>query len=332
MIKDIFCRDMDDIFRNTATTRNDYLHRINRVMDYIETHLDENLTLETLSYIACFSKFHFHRIFQSITGERLAECIQRLRLEKSAVLLHSNPHMTITEIGFRCGFASSASFANAFKRYFGKSASQYRCNKKSVSQKRYICLSNEDRDTLDIRIEQGKEKLSYHISGIGYERLVDVIELPPWYVAYIRYTGPYKGDTPLFARLWSRLATWAAPLGLLEKADPIFLTLCHDDPEITVEEKLRISVCIGIDANTKTSGEVGKLQLPGGKYAICRFVLGPKDYPAAWGWMYGTWLPLCGYQVDDRIAFEWFTPQNQQTDKEKTIIDICIPVKPATIS
>jgi AraC family transcriptional regulator len=70
-----------ETYKSSKTTlQADYRQRINRVIDYIESHLDENLTLETLAYIACFSKFHFHRIFQSVTGERLSECIQRLRL------------------------------------------------------------------------------------------------------------------------------------------------------------------------------------------------------------------------------------------------------------
>jgi AraC family transcriptional regulator len=207
---------MDDTFKKTSTIQTDYLHRINHVVDYIEAHLDETLTLETLSHIACFSKFHFHRIFLAVTGERLAECIQRLRLEKAAVLLHNNLQMPVTDIGLRCGFASSASFANAFKRNYGKSASEYRCSEKNVTHKRYICLPDEDRCSLDIRIAQHKGKLTYYIRGDGYQRQVDVLELPPWHVAYVRYTGPYKGDTGLFARLWNKLAVWAAPLGLLK--------------------------------------------------------------------------------------------------------------------
>lgn len=323
---------MDDNKKSTIPVRSDYHQRINRVIDYIEAHLDENLSLETLSYIACFSKFHFHRIFQSVTGERLAECIQRLRFEKAAALLYSNTFMTITEISLRCGFASSASFANAFKRYFGKSASFYRSVKESVSPKKYICLPNENPDTLTIRIEHQNNTLTYHITGEGYQRQVDIVEFPPWHVAYIRYTGPYKGDTGLFSRLWNKLGLWAAPLGLFKNPDSVFLTLCHDDPEITMEEKLRVSVCISIDEKIQPTGDVGKMKLPGGKYAVCRFHLGPQDYPSAWGWMYGTWLPLSGYQVDDRLAFEQFLPQEQQGDDGKITVAICIPVKASPIA
>jgi AraC family transcriptional regulator len=323
----IFYSNMDQ--KNSTALRVDYQQPINRVIDYIEAHLDENLTLETLSYIACFSKFHFHRIFQAVTGERLSECIQRLRIEKAAALLHGNSSMTITEIGLRCGFASSASFANAFKRFFGKSASEFRSSRVCVSQKKYVCFPNENPDKIKVQIEQQKDKLIYHINGEGYQRSVEIVDLPPWFVAYIRYTGPYKGDSKLFERLWKRLTAWAAPLGLLNNPDSVFLTLCHDDPEITMEEKLRVSVCIGVDQNTAVTGEVGKMQLPGGKYAVCRFLLGNQDYPAAWGWIFGAWLPLSGFQADDRPAFERYFSQDQQAGSEKTAVTICIPVKPA---
>jgi AraC family transcriptional regulator len=43
--------------------------RINRVVDYIDAHLDEEHTLKNLSQVTHFSPFHFHRIFRVLTGE-----------------------------------------------------------------------------------------------------------------------------------------------------------------------------------------------------------------------------------------------------------------------
>ena len=305
----------------------DYINRINRVMDYIEVHLDQNLTLEQLADIACFSKFHFHRIFQSITGECLAACIQRIRLEKAASLLSSSLSSSITEIALNCGFTSSASFTNAFKRNFGKSPTQYKNDKQTTPEPHYIHYLQENIDTLDIRIKQDKNKLSYCIKGNDYERHTDVFDLPAWDVAYIRYTGPYKGDSQLFSKLWKKLNSWAAPQGLISGSGNIYLALYHDNPEITVEEKLRVSVCMVINENIETAGEVGKLRLPGGKYAVSHFLLGEKDYARAWGWVYGTWLPSSGFQADDRIAFEWFPPHQKLQKTAKIPVDICIPVK-----
>jgi len=155
-----------DIIDNSGALKTDYKNRINRVIDFIEAHRDETLTLECLADIACFSRFHFHRIFQSLTGECLAAFIQRIRLEKAATLLNSNPAYSITDIAHICGFASSASFANAFKRHFGNAASYYKKNKSPVLDQRYIHFPDENTAALDIR-----------------------------------YTGPYKGDARLFHTL-----------------------------------------------------------------------------------------------------------------------------------
>ncbi len=67
-----------------ANTSRDYRERLNRVVFHIESRLGEPLRLEDLAKIACFSPFHFHRIFTAFTGEALGDYIRRLRLERSA--------------------------------------------------------------------------------------------------------------------------------------------------------------------------------------------------------------------------------------------------------
>ena len=51
--------------------RDEYIVRINKVIDYIQNNLNSQLDLETLARIAYFSKFHFHRIFTAMIGETL---------------------------------------------------------------------------------------------------------------------------------------------------------------------------------------------------------------------------------------------------------------------
>lgn len=68
-------------------SRNEYIHRINRVVDYIEAHLDDEHSLETLSQVAHFSPFHFHRIFKALTGETVNNYVKRIRLQKAGSML-----------------------------------------------------------------------------------------------------------------------------------------------------------------------------------------------------------------------------------------------------
>ena len=71
--------------------RDEYIARINRVIDYIEANPDQDLTLSGLAEVAYFSRFHFHRIFRAIVGETLNQFIQRNRVEKAASQLINNP-------------------------------------------------------------------------------------------------------------------------------------------------------------------------------------------------------------------------------------------------
>jgi len=97
--------------------REEYISRINRVLDYVETHIDEDLTLEDLARVASFSPFYFHRIFGAMVGETLNAFVQRIRVEKAASKLISNPKKLVTEIALDCGFSGSTSCLRISSEY-----------------------------------------------------------------------------------------------------------------------------------------------------------------------------------------------------------------------
>jgi AraC family transcriptional regulator len=53
------------------------------------------------------------------------------------------------------------------------------------------------------------------------------------------------------------------------------MAVYHDNPDITEESKLRTSACITVTEDTAVDGEIGKMTVPGGKYALARF----ESYP-----------------------------------------------------
>ena len=67
--------------------------------------------------------------------------------------------------------------------------------------------------------------------------------------------------------------------------------------------------------------------IEGGKYAVARFELGPTEFQQAWDQVMGEWLPESGYQCEDRLPFEMYHGDPEK-HPEKSIVDICIPVKP----
>ena len=84
--------------------KQEYQLRINKVTDYIHNHIDQPLSLQKMAGIACFSPFHFHRVFTILTGETPTDYIKRTRIEKAALLLKRNKELSATEIARLCGF------------------------------------------------------------------------------------------------------------------------------------------------------------------------------------------------------------------------------------
>lgn len=302
-----------------------YISRINRTFDFIESNIEKPMTLEELASVAGFSKFHFNRIFSSIVGETPFHFILRVRLEKAATLIVTNKNECISEIAYKCGFSDISIFSRNFKSYFKISASQYRISKRNnsnLSQQDSNSRQSVDKPTLYFCPEL---KTIKWMTTMKLNKSVEVKNLPKMTVAYIRHIGPYKGDDKLFENIWNKLFSWAGPRGLLGGNDFKSLVVYHDDPNVTIEDKLRMSVCITVPEETKVEGEVGKMEIEAAKYLIARFELSAQDFQQAWDWVYGQWFPSSGYQPDDKPCFEMYP---EEPKDGKFIVDICVPVKP----
>src|SRR5262245_66203233 len=98
--------------------RTSYPQRLDRVIDHIAEHLDDDLALGKLARIAGFSPFHFHRLFQAHTGETLHDHVRRVRVERAASLMGSMPARPLTDIALDVGFPALSDLSRAFKARF----------------------------------------------------------------------------------------------------------------------------------------------------------------------------------------------------------------------
>jgi AraC family transcriptional regulator len=327
---------MLDAIRTPQALRAEYVARINRVIDHVERNLDQPLSLAALADVAQLSRFHFHRIFGAMVGETLHGFVQRLRVERAAVMLVANPRTSITEIALDCGFSSSATFARAFKEAFGMSGTQWRARPHLEN-----CDSNRK-----IRKALGNPRKAEGLSACYFDprtatptwryemstdrnkltATIEVKDLPEHNVAYLRHVGPY-GQVALVPRLVDELREWAVPRGLLT-SDTRLLLVPHDQPNITEQDKLRLSICLTVPAGTAVEGEVGTMKIPGGKFAVGHFEITPDRIAEAWNVVCGDWLPQSGYQPDDRLSYEEARNDPRQHPQGKIIVDVCVPVRP----
>ena len=101
------------------------LTTIRKVMEYIDQHLDEQLTLDTLANRFHFSPHYFHRMFSAITGKTLAVYIRDRRLLYACLLL-INSDSAIQCIGMDIGYDTAQSFSRTFRSVYGVSPRDYR--------------------------------------------------------------------------------------------------------------------------------------------------------------------------------------------------------------
>ena len=97
---------------------------VKKVVNYIKEHLNEDLSLKTLSKKFSFSPTYLHNSFKSVMNKTLREFVEERRIKKSIDLLLTTSN-SIEQIAFICGFSSQSYFDYAFKRYTGTTPKKY---------------------------------------------------------------------------------------------------------------------------------------------------------------------------------------------------------------
>jgi AraC family transcriptional regulator len=99
--------------------------RLAQVVDYIESNLNNQLSLVALARIAHMSAFHFGRYFRSSTGLTPHQYVMHRRIDRAKQLLR-DPRLTIAEVAFDCGFATQAHLTAVFRKLAGSTPKAYR--------------------------------------------------------------------------------------------------------------------------------------------------------------------------------------------------------------
>ena len=278
-------------------TYNNYVQRINKVVAYINNHLDETLDLKTLANEAALSDFHFHRIFKALKGEAIGGYITRLRLEATARLLRYTA-LTIEEIAFNIGYETPASLSKAFKKQYGISPTEYRTNKDTYIMKKEII-------NLDLALKTPK-----------------IVTLEPKNLIYVALTGAYGSLD--YGKAYEQL--WA-----VIKAQKLFtkgiesICISYDDPKITEGSLQRSDVCLAIHKPASPQDEVSCKTLAGGKYAVF-FYQGSYENLSQ---VYDTavrWVIDHQYTLREEPFFEKYLNDARRTPIEKLKTEIYIPI------
>lgn len=283
-----------------------YIQRINKVIDYIEEHLNEKLTLIELARVAMFSKYHFHRIFKIVSGETLNNYIKRLKMEKAYRQIQSGLKTNISEIADEFGYQSTANFSRDFREYFGIAPSEAK-NAKSKPIERKLNNTN---------------NVSITFKGIE--------NIPDKKLLYKRVNTGY--NTEIISTAFNELYQFAIENNLLQSIEQI-IGIGYDDPDYTPVDKCRYDACITLNSkvNFPKQNNFNRKILKGGKYAVFLFEGQKEQFFAAWDIIFKEWVLNSKYVPLDRPHLEMYLPSDAHENGIYKA-NLCLPVKPIKIT
>jgi AraC family transcriptional regulator len=299
--------------RPKQTTWNDYKERILRVLTHIQEHLDETLDLEELAQVACFSSFHFHRVFAAMTGETIADHVRRLRLERGAMELRSGAKQVI-QVALDAGYEAHEAFTRAFKAAYGVSPAKSRRAPGPIA----ILAAPSG-----VHFRPGVPLTTFNTNHIT-TKVMKVItkKIKPMRVAYLRNVGPYEGSGQTWKKLIARLSAEKQ----IRKSSA-FIGIGHDDPSVTPAAELRYDACITVDEDYEPKKPVQLQTIAGGHCAVVKNcpVAKIKD---AFGFLYGKWLARSSRQLRPAPGFIVMVNPHDKIAPAKRRVDIYMPLQP----
>jgi len=282
-----------------TSTREEYLKRVNVVVDYINNHLDEELDLQKLAEMSNLSTYHFHRIMKAFLGETLGAYIIRVRLE-TAVRLLRYTDLPVEQIAYSVGYEMPSSLSKSFKQFYDITPLEYRNNKNFVIMKP-VQLNP------DLNLKSPK-----------------VIDIETKKAIYIRLTGAYSELD--FCGAWGKL--WAyVKENKLFSAGIEHISIYHDDPKVTTSEKLRTDVCLVLPKPAEPKGEIGVKEIAGGKYAVFLYQGPYTNLGIVYDTIFAKWLPDCGYELRNAPLYEKYINDPSRTEEAKLKTEIYIPLQ-----
>ncbi len=278
-----------------------YAKRFDKVFDYIDRHLDEDLSVEQLSWVASFSKFHFHRQFSNYAGISVSRYVQLMRLRRASYRLVFNPEARITDIALEAGFENSESFSRAFKNTFGQTPTRFRTEPawqpwnehyRTVKRKEGLIMK-------EVRIVNFKETNVAVLEHWGAPSLAnDSVRI---FCRWRRENGFTSGDT---------------------------YGIVYEDPAATDPEQFHFDICGAITADIPENplGIINKV-IPGGRCAVLRHQGSRDNLGEAAYYLYRDWLPASGEEPRDFPLFLHYLNFVPDVPEHELMTEVYLPLR-----
>jgi len=284
------------------------LKELNQVIEYIEDHLTDDLSLEVISEYAGVSDYHFRKIFFYLSGMTLSEYVKNRKLSEATLDLLNGE--TVTDVAFKYGYQSLDGFTRAYKKWSGSLPSEIG---KTGMAKSF-------------------PKLQFVISVKGGENMeFRIVEKPAFYLANVSRRVPmqFEGINQEIVKLAESItAEQRKEMRALQNIEPyeIVNASYEADAKFMKEEGDLTHLIGGLTTEENISPILDKVPVP-----ACTWAVFPNEgpFPATlqntMARVYAEWLPVSNYEVIDLPSFS-FTKMDP--DRENyAYSEVWIPVR-----
>ncbi|GLQ97702.1 AraC family transcriptional regulator [Dyella mobilis] len=286
-----------------------YRARFERVLDYIDAHLAEDLDLARLGDLAACSKYHFLRQFSELFGVGVYKYVQLNRLKRASQQLAFRLDLPVIEIALDSGYDSPESFARAFKKNLGQTPTEFR------KQPQWTPWHAIYQPLAQLR--------NASMPTPAHPRHVQLIDFQETPVAVLEH----RGDPNLIGDSIRNFIAWRKQ-NHLPPARHATYNILYDDPYEVEPQDYRFDLCV---ATTQDIAEnpfgIVKKTIPAGRCAVLRHVGSDDTLPQSVTYLYAEWLPQSGEEPRDfplylqRVRFFPDVPENE------AIVDIFLPIE-----
>lgn len=283
------------------------LRELNKVIDYIENHLTDEISLESVADYAKVSDFHFRKVFFYLSGMTLNEYIRNRKLSEASKALMAGEQ--VVDVAYKYGYQSTDGFTRAFKNWSGVLPSMVNVQKmgKTFPKLSFKIIVTGGID-MDFRIEK---KPSFNFFGVSkripmqFEGVNNEI---------IKLTQSINEEQRTEMRALQNIAPYE------------ILNISYDAEAKFMKEEGDLTHMIGVMTTEKESKNLEKLSVEAGLWAVFpNEGMFPAVLQQTMARIYSEWLPASNYELIDCPLFS-FTKMDEQK-KEYAYSEIWIAVR-----
>ena len=289
------------------SSRLEYRKRIQKALTYIRQNLDKPITIKDVAKAACYSEFHFHRIFSVMMGEPLGEYITRKKLEQAAIRLVYSPQNSVSKLAFRYGYSSVSAFSKAFHQWFGCRPTEVTKIKDCLDagngklQTKYA--KSIESNQLYVAPEPGDFQQRFNEINDG----LVVRDIESFQVAFLTSKQGYELES--VRNTWLEMQDRLEDAGIHPESVKSY-AISHDHPGLVPFSQCRYDACVWTSTSNLEKLLLSTTEIPSGRYVTYR-VQGPESSILAKYLEFCTvWLPGSGYEWDNFPVVEHYPDQS----------------------